>query len=480
MPLLRVRTPWAFHVAFAGILAIAIVLRAVWSAELGHTGDIGIFLRWMRSILEFGFRDSYANQVDGGSQPNYPPVALLFLGVWAHAIRDVFGISLTEGSTALTMLMKIIANAADLGGAVVVYVALASWKKQAAALVASGVYALHPAMAYNSAVWGQIDALYTVFIVLALLAMASNRPGPSGANVALALMSKVQAVVIGPVFAYWFLRAKPRPKFLSVAAFVTAAFLFVLPFVSPATLRPLAWVYTSAVGQQSHLTSYAYNLWWAFYGDAGPDLPSDLQIWGPLDARTIGIALFAVTCGIALFQMHVKLMTAKNAFDRWKWYSLATAIISWGFFSVEHGSARAIPVSVLRRRHRDAVRFSATRVRLRSCVCALLFQPHGVPALRMARPVLVRALPRFRRMDFIREHRLDGVLARDRPDRRHHSFPTDAHSFFAQAKNRKSTRKLANATCSPSMMAVAAGMTTRRTRVGSMSPKPSLRHSATA
>lgn len=320
------------HHLFAVILLIAVVIRLYWSTAPGHTGDIGIFLRWMRSILEYGFTDSYAHQVDGGSQPNYPPFALLSMGAWAHVLRDVFGLDLTRESIALTVLMKALANVADLGGAIAIYGFVRKHGDRAMATMAGAAYALNPAMMYNSAAWGQIDAIYSVFMALTVIAMAKRSHTAAATSVAMALLSKVQAVVIGPVYAYSFLLSPRKNQAISVAAFATTCLALCIPFSTLESLRAIAWVYTSAVGQQSHLTSYAYNFWWMLFADAGPDLPSTLLVWGNVSARSIGIAIFGVTTIIAIGQLHRRLARSKKTTDAWKSYSLAAATVSWGFF----------------------------------------------------------------------------------------------------------------------------------------------------
>jgi Gpi18-like mannosyltransferase len=63
-------------------------------------------------------------------------------------------------------------------------------------------YAFNPAIIYDSAIWGQVDSVYTLFFMLALMLFVSGKQMFSGVFMALAILTKPQSFVLVPLFAW--------------------------------------------------------------------------------------------------------------------------------------------------------------------------------------------------------------------------------------------------------------------------------------
>jgi len=181
----------------------------------------------------------------------------------------------------------------DLATCALLFALLRRAAGERAAIAGALGYALHPAVVYESAVWGQSDALYTFFVAAALLAHVRGRDALSPPLFALALLCKAQAIVFAPL-GLLLLARRPRPLLLGtlLAALTTAAVL--APLLShPGALAAAARSYTTSVGRYPALSLNAYNLWWALFAEAAVGKPDTDLLLGLVSYRTAGLALLA-------------------------------------------------------------------------------------------------------------------------------------------------------------------------------------------
>ena len=71
-----------------------------------------------------------------------------------------------------------------------------------AGLGAAALYFLNPVALYNSAYWGQVDAIYTFFALLAVVLMARRHWYLAGAAVAAGLLAKFQTIAFVPLLLF--------------------------------------------------------------------------------------------------------------------------------------------------------------------------------------------------------------------------------------------------------------------------------------
>src|SRR5207237_7398627 len=77
------------------------------------------------------------------------------------------------------------------------------WKRGSvsfnAALLATTAYLFNPALIFDSAYWGQTAAIHVLFMLLSVIAADRRRYDWAGAALAVAILTKPQAVVVDPV-----------------------------------------------------------------------------------------------------------------------------------------------------------------------------------------------------------------------------------------------------------------------------------------
>ena len=168
------------HRAMLALLSLGLAARFLLAFVVfpmaGYTGDMGLFWQWAQSLAIHGPGTFYATT----SSANYPPAYLYVL--W------VLGI---VGNPAL---LKVPPMLADIAIAVMVYALATRWRGARTGLVAVALFLFLPVSWYDSALWGQVDAVGTAVALAALILLID---GWSEA----ALTAAVLAVLVKPQYA---------------------------------------------------------------------------------------------------------------------------------------------------------------------------------------------------------------------------------------------------------------------------------------
>ncbi len=319
--------------AIALVLVTGLCLRLLLAYVLlpprsGHAGDLNTFISWSLTLAEHGLARFY-DPVDPVA--NYAPGHLYLLwlvGIGGHLLAPVLG---ADAHGAAALLVKLQGILADVGVAYLLYRIVRGWLRGTRALlpvVAAALYLFNPVSWYNSAVWGQVDALGALVMLAAVALLLKGHSEASAVAAVVAGLVKPQfGIVLAPLLAGVLLRrhllapgSGPRPGRLPgsvrdwlvheqgpwrLVSSAAASMLAVVVLITPFSLdlpRLLGRLATAAEGYH-WLTLNAYNPW-AFVGSGGlpplaflPGVFSDdrLPLIGPLP----GVALGALLLGVA-------------------------------------------------------------------------------------------------------------------------------------------------------------------------------------
>lgn len=247
-------TPFIVLAVFAFALRVFIAMRSP-----GYVTDVSTFKAWAHNAASGGLRHFY----DGQQFADYPPAyiyVLWFLGKLQAAFQIAW-----ESKGAL-LLIKLPALLADIALGWLIFREGAKRIGGAAGFGLAALYLLNPAVLVNSAGWGQIDALFTLVLVLALLFLVQNRWAWSGALFALAILIKPQALIFTPVFLYPVIRQKNwRGLIRAFAAMLGVFVVIVFPF--SLEKNGIGWVfelYGGTLSQYAYATLNAFNLYALF------------------------------------------------------------------------------------------------------------------------------------------------------------------------------------------------------------------------
>jgi hypothetical protein len=206
-------------------------------------------------------------------------------------------LTVTDASDAgIRMVMKAPAAAADIGIALLVAYALRDRPRWAVA--GAAVILLHPAVIDVSAWWGQYESIYLLAALAATILAINGRNGWAAAAIAVALMTKPQALPLLLPFAAWFWAAGGW-RAVARASFVGAAVIAVLWLPFAASGGPLDYLQNLNTYQNeifNVLSLRAWNAWWLVQEAAagGAFIADDVTIVGPFTLRHLGYVIAGI------------------------------------------------------------------------------------------------------------------------------------------------------------------------------------------
>ncbi|OQB15188.1 MAG: putative dolichyl-phosphate-mannose--protein mannosyltransferase [Firmicutes bacterium ADurb.Bin193] len=242
------------------LLAFALVFRFIISTSVeGHLTDISCFKSWALRLAAVGTRDFYAPDYFA----DYPPGYMLFLYVIGK-IAKLF--NLAEELKYFTSLIKLPAMVADAVFGLVLYKAAAENQTKKASLTLTAIMVLCPAIIINSAIWGQIDSVFSLFIALSLLCIYKKRFLMAAFLYTFSVLIKPQSLMVAPVYLFTYLETadwKMIGKSILIAAATVIA--VALPFTRGFNFMWLIDKYSKTLSSYPYATINAYNLF-AFFG----------------------------------------------------------------------------------------------------------------------------------------------------------------------------------------------------------------------
>ncbi|MDL2237273.1 phospholipid carrier-dependent glycosyltransferase [Christensenellaceae bacterium OttesenSCG-928-K19] len=314
---------------FILLVAVAVGIRiAIAYATPGYESDMGCFRSW----ADIAYSNGYAEFYNGDYFADYPPLyiyVLSFLG-W---IRDMAGMDL--GGAEYGLLIKTPALVTDIFVAVAVYIIAKREFGGKTGLLLSALILLNPAVMMNSAVWGQVDVIFTAVILLVLWLLYKEKLVWAAALFMIAFLLKPQAVLIAPVLLFVFIRniiaSKEKLKAwlaLVVSAGVMVLLFFVVQLPFGINQEPL-WLVDrmmETMGQYPYASLNSFNLF-SMLGLNFVDVSS--VSWFSLPLNVWGYIFIAAVCVYVLW-LYIK--NPKREFL----FALASLIIL-GVFTFGHG-----------------------------------------------------------------------------------------------------------------------------------------------
>jgi predicted membrane-bound dolichyl-phosphate-mannose-protein mannosyltransferase/Gpi18-like mannosyltransferase len=166
----------------------------------GFRTDVGDFTAWAQRMAAGGPGAFYSP----GYFADYPPgylYVLWVLGTIGRTFQALIGVDITFG------LVKIPGILADAGVAVMLFLysrrfldgKFGTWSGEQVGLLAAGIYLLNPGTIFNSAVWGQIDSVGTLVVLVTLYWLARGWTELAALGAVVAFLVKFQFVFVIPI-----------------------------------------------------------------------------------------------------------------------------------------------------------------------------------------------------------------------------------------------------------------------------------------
>jgi len=340
-----------------GLLLIGFIVRFL-AFQSGYifTSDVRLFQHWGQMAHLHGLSQVYSGVIHF---IDYPPLYLYVLYVLG-ALSARFGWDQLD--TIFNFVTFIPAMLADLGIGYIIYRMVAygrltKLKKEdkqndlpigitIKAIVISALWVLNPAIILISAVWGQVESVFVIFLLLSLLLLREKKLVASYVLFGIALLIKAQSLFLGPVYLYSAfahlhdnliplknrasgIRMRPlrrlcekianadtpvlraivpakgyriSPKawselFIAIGAAGILMFILVLPFVEGVNIMPIIRLYTGVMDTYPWTSVNAFNFW-ALMGRNWVALEQTFlgishSTWGVITTITIIIAAIA-------------------------------------------------------------------------------------------------------------------------------------------------------------------------------------------
>lgn len=277
-----------------------LLLRWILATTPGFDYDVTLFKKWALFAARDGVEEIYTQS----SEMDYPPLfayILYPLGKIYLAATPEAADGLTRGqipeSSTLTALVKLPGIVFDL----VIAGLLALWVQRLPPGVASNdrwtrmlpwLYLLNPVVLFDSAYWGQPDAIHSAFVLAAFLGFGWVRSAwPSWVLLTLAILMKPLAAPFFPLLgACSLVRYGFRSTLLGGLAAIGTGLLVFSPYLATGRIVQTIERVVGDVGAMSYMSTSAHNLWWALGGWQDSEVP-----WlGPFTATEVALVLFGL------------------------------------------------------------------------------------------------------------------------------------------------------------------------------------------
>lgn len=249
----------------AGILFLSFIIRLLLFSQPGFPSDIADFIYWFNTAAVHGIRPFYAVVP---SWTDYPPFNVYIFWAAGKLVEAVsaYGISAVD-------IVKLVPSLFDMATGLLIYVFVRRQASFKLAIFAAALYVFNPAVIFDSAVWGQIDAMYTFFLLLALMLALKSRPILASATYAIAILTKPQSIALLPVLAVLIYKKSGLKNLIySIGIFVATIYVVDSPFqylnaanvVQNAWSNPLGFlnrVFVTAYSGYKVTSANAFNLW---------------------------------------------------------------------------------------------------------------------------------------------------------------------------------------------------------------------------
>jgi Gpi18-like mannosyltransferase len=219
----------------------------------GHPIDMGDFKYW--ALLA---ANNFTHFYNSKAFTDYPPLYIYILFIIGK-ITIIF--KLASNIMAFNLLIKLPSILADLITAYLLIKLSNKFITQKWGVIIASIYILNPVIIFNSSIWGQIDSLFVMFIISAILLLKDEKIIIASMVFTAAVLLKPQGIIFLPILLFEFIKNYKINTFLSSLVFSLAAFiLIILPFSFNQDLLWIFKLYIKTISEYPYASLNAFNL----------------------------------------------------------------------------------------------------------------------------------------------------------------------------------------------------------------------------
>jgi len=331
--------------AIAALLLAGLFAKIVVASMFrGFEVDMNCFKGWGTRVLDVGISGFY----DEGFS-DYPPGYIYVLGILAWFCKtfkigwDAEALAVDWTSIATDVVFKIPSILCDLAAGFYIYKISKRKFPVNISLLLAAFYIFNPAVMINSAVWGQVDSIYVLFVLL-LLDFIVQRKLPCAYIVfGIGMIVKPQMIFFGPILLWAiieqvFLVDFSREKFIRHLSWGVGAIAIMLLLASPFGLSKVIPQFFSTVGSYEYCSVNAYNFW-TMIGRNWVEQSEQILFFS---AKQWGMISIVLVVGITF------LLLSKNRKDKSRYFLVSAFLIIGVFtFSVRMHERYMYPAMIL-------------------------------------------------------------------------------------------------------------------------------------
>jgi hypothetical protein len=258
--------------------------------------DVHDYRIWTRIVAQVGIGAAYAADYPTAWY-NYPPFYLYVLRLTAAVYAPLRPAEFWDEQL-LIFLLKLSPILAELALGALLYRVLLRHGPPTLALGALAAYLLNPAIIWNTAYWGGIDAFHALFLTAALVAAAERRPQWAWPLATLAIGAKLLALPGALATIPTQLRQPQRGRLaLAALAALIIGLLLAAPIIARGQFGVLLRAMFRNVGNMPAVSLNAHNLWWLVTLGNGDRPDTTFALWN-LSYRSLGLLLFGLCAAL--------------------------------------------------------------------------------------------------------------------------------------------------------------------------------------
>ncbi len=178
------------------LLGAALVIKSIFAVKFeAYSVDMSCFRAWSDMIYDNGISRFY--YVDEGN--GYPPGYMFVLWLMA-VVRHIFGVD--TGSQTAEYLIKLFPMLCDLGAGAVLYLLAKRRFSEGMSLMICAIYVLNPMVVADSSMWGQVDSVFTLTILLTCWLCMEEKRIPAYFVFCLGALLKFQTIMFAPILIF--------------------------------------------------------------------------------------------------------------------------------------------------------------------------------------------------------------------------------------------------------------------------------------
>lgn len=271
------------------LLVLVLILRINLFILPSFQIDMNGWKAWSYRLAQVGPSNFYSPDYFS----DYFPGFLYILWI-SGSLFNLFSMPIT--GLLFEFFLKFVTSLFDIGSAVYIYKIVSRYNKKWS-YFAPILYLANPAVLFNSSVWGQVDGIFTFFLLMsAQYLFEKKKIFKSVGALSLGILVKPQSLAFAPILAIHLWKNFPKEKIMKSSLFGLLVILVLsFPFFPKNPIFGLAELGSKSQDVYQYTSLFAFNFW-GIFGAWKPDnleFILSFKIWG----------IFLYLCSLVLISL---------------------------------------------------------------------------------------------------------------------------------------------------------------------------------